>query len=131
MIGKDPRPSEDHMRRVREMHAFLTPALREVARQHGYALAVHGSLERDIDLIAVPWRDHPTSAEALIDGLFAVIKAVVHATWSGGRDEKPPAEQKPHGRLAWSIVCGGGPYFDISVMPRVVAPKEKPKRARK
>ena len=37
--------------------AALYPDLAEIAREHGYALAVHGSLARDFDLIAVPWRE--------------------------------------------------------------------------
>jgi hypothetical protein len=44
---------------------ILLPALREVARRFGYALAVHGSLEWDIDLVAVPW------CENAPDGLVA------------------------------------------------------------
>jgi hypothetical protein len=35
--------------------AALYPELSEIARSHGYALAVHGSLARDFDLICVPW----------------------------------------------------------------------------
>ena len=27
----------------------------DVAREMGYALALHGSMNRDMDLIAVPW----------------------------------------------------------------------------
>lgn len=135
MIGRDSRPSEDHIRRTGEMHAFLTPALREVARQHGYALAVHGSLERDIDLIAIPWRDNATSVESLIEQFFAVAKAVLgYVHWSGVASDGPRPEptRKPHGRLAWSIICGGGPYLDISVMPPAPPPAPKPRsRAKK
>ena len=29
--------------------------IRQIARKHGWAIGVHGSLKRDIDLIAVPW----------------------------------------------------------------------------
>lgn len=137
MKHRDPRPSEEHIRRVHEMNEYLVPALREVARQHGYALATHGSLERDIDLIAVPWSDHATSADSLIDAVFAVTKAVhSSASWSAGREAKPEAERKPHGRLAWSILTGSGPYLDISIMaptPKVEsapAPRKRKKAKR-
>lgn len=33
-----------------------------VARELGYALAVHGSLARDLDIIACPWTETATSA---------------------------------------------------------------------
>jgi len=45
-------------RSIDEMKSFyqeLIEPLKEVARSHGYALAVHGSMTRDFDLIAVPW----------------------------------------------------------------------------
>lgn len=42
----DTRPSEDHIRKTQRLVVVLLPALREVARRNGYALAVHGSLER-------------------------------------------------------------------------------------
>lgn len=29
--------------------------IRKVARRHGWAIGVHGSLKRDIDLIGTPW----------------------------------------------------------------------------
>ncbi len=35
----------------------IYPQLVEEARRHGYALAPHGSLQRDLDLIAVPWSE--------------------------------------------------------------------------
>lgn len=141
-IGKDSRPSEDHIRRSREIVAILLPALREVARRHGYALAVHGSLERDIDLVAAPWRDGATDAGELARAIYAACAAVLgYATGPGGWTEKetfePPAgslpnpERKPHGRLGWSILLSGGPYIDLSVMPRIVEPTKKPPRGRR
>lgn len=35
--------------------AGLYPKLADIFRSHGYALAVHGSVGTDFDLIAVPW----------------------------------------------------------------------------
>lgn len=133
----DPRPSEDHIRRSHELVRTLLPALREIARSHGYALAVHGSLERDIDLVAVPWREHATDPTSLLRAFYDLCKLVVGATWPAAwtedADFKPPPgslpnpEQKPHGRLAWTIHVHG-PYLDISVMPRFEKPKqEEPK----
>lgn len=43
---------------IEELKAFykkILPRLRVVAKGHGYALAVHGSLTRDFDLVAIPW----------------------------------------------------------------------------
>lgn len=48
------------------IYAWMVPRLTEVARDCGYALGVHGSMHRDLDLIAVPWVDEAKSADDLI-----------------------------------------------------------------
>lgn len=129
MADTDPRPSEDHIRRARYLVKVLLPALREIARRNGYALAVHGSLERDIDLIAAPWREGAAPAEELIRDIFTACYAVLGYAiwphdWKEGAAFEPPVgalpnpDRKPHGRLGWVIHLGGGPYLDVSVMPR-------------
>lgn len=106
-------------------YASLLPILVASARTAGYALAPHGSMARDLDLIAVPWTDEATSAEDLILRLIAA---------SGGHLTPCPlvaehankhsvAVEKPHGRRAWSIHLGHQLYLDVSVMPRVPAAK--------
>lgn len=141
MAETDPRPSEEHIRRSRKLAHILLPALREVARRHGYALAIHGSLERDIDLIAVPWREGAIDSSTVIRAIFDVCVAIFgHATgpcgWTETEGFDPPVgslpnpNRLPHGRLGWSILFGTGPYLDISIMPRVVAETKKPRKAR-
>lgn len=104
-------------------YVSMLPALPRAAKSKGYALAVHGSMRRDLDLVAVPWTDEAAPAQEVVDAIIAASggfllereqKAVHPEGWPGTRD---PA-QKPHGRLAWSIHLGGGPYIDLSVMPR-------------
>jgi len=133
MIGKDPRPGEEHIRRTNEYVKVLLPAIREVGEQCGYAIGVHGSLERDIDLIGCPWRDSCVDAEYLAKRIFDVCNAIYGAVkWSGGwteqsKDEefKPPPGSLPNpsrmpcGRLAWTIILSvhSNHYIDLSVMP--------------
>lgn len=91
--------------------AFL-PGIVEVARKRGYALTVHGSLARDFDFVAIPWTEDACPAEELAEA--------IRARCGGIPDHKIPGPvQKPHGRLAWMFHLGGGPYIDLSVMPRV------------
>ncbi len=55
--------------------ACVYPDLAEITRKHGYALAVHGSLARDFDLIAIPWIETPSSHSEVIAAItqeFAV-----------------------------------------------------------
>lgn len=98
--------------------------IRDVARGMGYAIGLHGSLQRDFDLIAVPWSDEAKSAEDLVEAIRVAVNgacAPIETSFT----------QKPHGRRAWSIYFTGGdaqkqcttPIIDLSVMPRMEQPK--------
>lgn len=97
------------------MYALLYPALVEVARWHGYALALHGSLGRDMDVIAVPWTEDAADPVALMDAMVGAAGLRIGAK----PDATGPMEsvEKPHGRLAWSLHLAGGAYIDLSVIP--------------
>lgn len=112
--NKDDRTAEH----CQELYEVLFPALKYTAKSCGYALASHGSLRRDIDLIAAPWRVYPVPATRLIDHFENICKAVV-----GDIVKRDPIGfvKKPCGRLAHNIYLtsnyGDGPYLDISIMP--------------
>lgn len=101
-------------------HALIKA--RAAAFANGYAIAVHGSEMRDLDLIAVPWTDEATSAETL-------VAEIVRLT--GGRIGQEPDTARPHGRRSWSIHLNNEhtlgnfkpvlPYIDLSVMPRAAS----------
>jgi len=118
----------------------LIGPIRETARLLGYAIGVHGSLVRDIDLIAVPWTVAAVSARVLHRAIRAKVKEVTgHAEpcRSEARSNNPKyfrdglcgyvknigrITAKPHGRKSWAIHLTpnqDGPYIDLSVMPRI------------
>ena len=106
--------------RTREYFRALIAPLRFVAERCGYAIAVHGSLKTDIDLLAVPWRDSATSQEYLADQIQKTTEIIIGTARTRLGDENPV--QKPCGRLAWSFYLSPhedipGPYIDLSVMP--------------
>lgn len=39
------------------LYAYYFEALKEIAFEYGYNLVLHGSLNRDLDLIAIPWQE--------------------------------------------------------------------------
>lgn len=91
--------------------------VRAIAREHGYAIAVHGSQRptRDIDLVAVPWTKNAHAFSTLV----RAIKALPYLNYP--KRERPTP--KPHGRLATVFIIthrhGTCPaYVDLSVMPR-------------
>lgn len=101
---------------VRALARRIVRPLRERAKALGYAIAVHGSLERDIDLVAVPWTDQAYEPEALANGLRQVLAKL----YPIGLEIEPaadPTKMKPHGRLCWSWWIRPWTYIDLSVFP--------------
>lgn len=74
---------------------------------HGYALAVHGSLHRDLDLIAVAWTEEADSPETLVEMLCQHEGLIYSGHWT----------DKPHGRRAISLrTRGWNKPIDLSVI---------------
>lgn len=99
--------------------------VRAIAREHGYCIAVHGSMrpQRDIDLLAVPWTKNAHAFSTLV----RAIKKLPYLHYS----PREKVTAKPHGRLATAFVIryrhGTCPaYIDLSVMPRL---KQAPRPA--
>lgn len=89
------------------LYANVYAEMVPLAREHGYALAVHGSMRRDFDVVAVPWVEKPSTPEVL-------VKAITDAFHFVGVDG--PAEMH-HGRLCWTLAWPGECFVDFSVMP--------------
>lgn len=91
-------------------YCAMYPELAEIARRHGYAMAIHGSLIRDFDLICIPWVAHPSEPASVVDEItktFVVRKIGEPDTTF-------------HGRERWTISVGfGACAIDLSFMPRI------------
>jgi hypothetical protein len=96
------------------IYVTLYPPLADIAREHGYSLAVHGSVASDFDLIAIPWVETPKPADELV-AAFARRLALLEGAFGTSMDTEP--ELKPHGRRAWNLYIGGMAKLDLSVMP--------------
>ncbi len=96
-------------------YARIFTIARCIAWAEGYALAMHGSFTRDLDLIAVPWAAHACEPDHLarrIENAAALTISVA------------PKNDKPFGRLVWTMTLPtfADPRFvDLSVMPPAVA----------
>lgn len=73
--------------------------IREIGRVHGWAIGVHGTLKRDIDLIGVPWTETASPWEKF----FFAVQDVLGNQLGG-------VTQKPHGRLAFLILQEGATF---------------------
>lgn len=102
------------------IYALRLPIAREAARRYGYALGLHGSMRRDLDLIAAPWTEEAVPPEDLVKGIAVAVGGYVRKETRGCQErDETGATSKPHGRRAWVIHLGADAYIDLSVMPRV------------
>lgn len=93
-------------------YARVFTIARITAWSYGYAITVHGSFTRDLDLLAVPWTDHCSiTPERLMRRIADRAELEIM--------EKPPTEQ-PHGRLTWTLTFpkfGDPRWVDLSIFP--------------
>jgi hypothetical protein len=105
------------------LYATIYPWMAEAARACGYALAIHGTLGRDIDLVAIPWVEDATDAREVVRAMAEEV-----ARRFGGDlviGYQPSGAPRPHGREGFSFPlvldresANDGGYVDVSVMPR-------------
>lgn len=94
------------------MYSHRIHEIQEAAHCAGYAIAVHGSLHRDLDVVAIPWTEHALAPKGLI----------AHFENLGFTMKPGDPVIKPHSRLAYTILLGGSLFMDLSVMPRMCRP---------
>lgn len=108
---------------VEELESFflsVIPKLRAAARQCGYGLGVHGSLRRDLDLIATPWVEEYCTKHELACALHKAACGLTQSSYEWGYD-------KPHGRITTTMpICWvnfknqgtkrGSGYIDLSIV---------------
>jgi len=102
------------------IYAQLLPRIREAAKGLGYALAIHGTMARDFDILAAPWTDEAVPAEKLVESIAEAVGGFVIGDKNGDsfeRGEVGPPTKQPHGRMSWNICWGGKVFLDLSVMP--------------
>jgi hypothetical protein len=103
------------------LYAYYFYDLKKIALRYGYNLVLHGSMNRDLDLIAIPWEDKVKDHGKMIKAMAKFIGGTL-LMWG-----KLEWTKKPHGRMAYVINLNRGEksktykdpqyYLDISVMP--------------
>lgn len=89
-------------------YVAMYPKLAEVAKAHGYALAIHGSITRDFDLIAIPWVEKPSHPDE-------VVQAMIEGTFLHQAGEPDTVF---HGRRRYTLIVSFGECFcDLQFVP--------------
>jgi hypothetical protein len=95
----------------------MFPMLAGIAKAHGYALALHGSLARDLDVLAAPWVEECSPAPVLACAMACALGGFLD---EGFPDGGPVS--KPHGRVCYRLRLNAGLYVDLSILPTQGAP---------
>ena len=102
--------------------------IRLAARSHGYAVALHGSVARDIDLIAIPWIENASQPDQLVDAVIGAIAGSLGQCFDRTHSKPKRREgrrqwtEKPHGRRVAMLHAWVGEtsiHFDFGVMPLI------------
>jgi len=101
--------------------------MQEIAMGYGYNLLVHGSMNRDLDLIAVAWVNEPRDEKDLVKALDRYLKGVQAA--DGHEESIYLFTVLPGGRHSYVIDLNRGGrfnhyvdeqyYLDISFTPQI------------
>lgn len=104
------------------LYAYYLEPLKIIAKEYGYNLVVHGSMSRDLDLIAIPWEEEVGNVDKMIQQFCDILGGVI---FTNRTDTHIVKTEKPHGRIVYVININRGEYkghdpeyyLDISVMP--------------
>lgn len=93
-------------------YASMWNDFRQAALDCGWALGLHGSLNSDMDIMAMPWVENAAPAEDMIKALedcFTIPPEAHH-------HETTKSTDKPHDRVVYTIHIWADFYLDISVI---------------
>jgi hypothetical protein len=93
------------------VYSLFYEVMRQIANDHGYALCLHGSMQRDMDVVAIPWIPEP---KPYIDMIKAFGKAIGYVY-----DDiyiEANMSDKPLGRKAINLNIGGENWIDLSII---------------
>ena len=92
-------------------YATLLESFRKTCLDNGYALAIHGSSSRDMDLIAVAWIDDAITPKLLIDEIQKCLFGTVY-----NQDINTDGLVRSHGRITYTISIQGDWFIDFTVI---------------
>jgi hypothetical protein len=109
------------------MYAIFYENLKQISKDFGYNLVIHGSLNRDLDLIAIPWVDNPRPEIQMIQAFDDYLRGLHHSDINyyshsilpGGRNSYIINLNRGDKRGEWNQYDAQY-YLDISVTPLMV-----------
>jgi hypothetical protein len=94
------------------LYAYYFQDLKEIALEFGYNLVLHGSLNRDLDLVAIPWSEKLGSVRKMIEKMTKRLGGEILLRGSDKRKTINMYGEKPHGRIVYVININREHYID-------------------
>jgi len=82
------------------LYAFYFDVIKEIGLKYGYNIVLHGSMNRDLDLIAIPWQEKIGSKFGMLEEISNCLGGHILIETDEQRKE---FREKYHGRECWVI----------------------------
>lgn len=92
-------------------YCVLWESFRKAGLNCGWALALHGSMASDMDMMAMPWTEDAKPVEELIKALSDCIDNTI---WKD--HHFIPFYGKPHNRVVYTLSIFSDFYIDLSII---------------
>lgn len=96
-------------------YASMWPDLKDAALDCGWALGLHGSLNSDMDIMAMPWVEGCKSVDELMDALencFTTDDQYI-------KIERQVSHDKPNNRVVYTLHIWADFYLDINIIKQL------------
>lgn len=93
-------------------YASCWPDLKDAALDCGWALGLHGSLNSDMDIMAMPWIENAKPVEEMIKALEGCF-TIPDPAWS---KITTVSDDKPNGRVVYTLHIFSDFYLDINII---------------
>lgn len=101
-------------------YALFYNEFRKAALDCGYALALHGSMASDMDLVAFPWVDNPENIEMLVGKISDCIGKTI---WKDHHFKNPT--ERPHNRITYTLSIFSDWQIDLSIFKPQTNPNDQ------
>jgi hypothetical protein len=86
------------------LYSFYFEVIKEIGLKYGYNIVLHGSMNRDLDLIAIPWEETIGDKDQMVNDISQAIGGnILMQNRSVDNTEGDRFGIKPHGRIVYII----------------------------
>lgn len=113
------------------LYSVILEPLKKIALEFGYNLVLHGSMNRDMDLILIPWDDNCANPDMVVKSFNELLGGEIIQQGTANNPSISKPIFKGAGRLSYLINLNRSGifnkyidkeyYLDISVTPKVIS----------